>query len=432
MYWKGLSRNSKLVELLFVSLPIALLLLLINPIITYDGWQYISSGLSIFDGTMASNYFFLRQPLYPFFVGLCLWLYESLWVVVIAQLLLHVISLKYFLNTIFRIKTLNSIREKIWTQRVSYFLIWLFLGSYPSYILPQNLFSPLILLFLATDIKLRLLHTGLDVRAYRKLSHFRTLIVIFSYLLAIELLLIFVLYLAICNAIKRQRERDKPRELIQIFLVIVCLHLTLSYAEGQLTSNPVYNVENREDIFVRDSLLQNLFERIKKDPPYTQTVINAALANLDLVPTLGWDGITTFRYSEPGHPAKVFALNHVQQTREECNFFPKEGVLAVDKTYINGRFSECHKPVLQLPKPVKTLTYAIYLLLWPLIVLGYLLSIVAAGLGGYRVFPVLFVALYALIGAGISRYGSPVYPLIIIYSVMYAVKKIQLRGSLTP
>ena len=132
-----------------ISIAVTLsLLFLTEPTITYDGWQYISSGRSIFDGTFGSNYFLLRQPIYPFFVGLCLEIYNSLYFVEIMQILINLISLNFLFENLYKYSFLKSSRYKKLSKVFSFVIIYFYLGSYPSFILAQNLFMPVISIFL--------------------------------------------------------------------------------------------------------------------------------------------------------------------------------------------------------------------------------------------------------------------------------------------
>ena len=42
---------------------------IIPPLVTYDSWQYLSSGKSIISGRFPEGYFLIREPLYPALVG---------------------------------------------------------------------------------------------------------------------------------------------------------------------------------------------------------------------------------------------------------------------------------------------------------------------------------------------------------------------------
>jgi hypothetical protein len=393
------------------------LLMLSRPTVTYDGWQYISSGNSIFDGTFSSNYFFVRQPGYPLFVGACLRIIDSLWFLAFVQILINILSISYFANTaskLFSLKTINSKRN---TKIVAMCLVWVFLGSYPSYVLAQNLFSPFILFFASFLINDYL-------RQYKKLPRnklvkydiYKVILLAISFLIAKEIFVIFFVSFILYTILLNQRWKSN------LFLITVALSLVyvqniaINNIKKTASVSSEYNQENKEDIFVTNNLLENLAGRLKIDPPYTQTISQAALANLDIVPTLGWDGITSSKYKEPGHPARVFAMNHILQNGQTCNIFPWRGVIAVNFDYVS-KYATCESVYISIPTSFKLPAYMLYLLLWPLILFVFIYSLFRSKRIILGILPIATIATYSFFGAGISRYGSPIFPIIIVCSV---------------
>ncbi len=400
-------------QVLIHLLVLASILSLSTPSVTFDGWQYISSGKSLLDGSFVSNYFTVRQPLYPLFIGICLKLFDSLWTVLIAQIVINSVAIHYFLNSVFKYSPLRSIQAQQKVKFFSAFFIWCFLSSYPSFILAQNLFTPLILIFISLVLKS---YSQQFSSKENRTNCTIILILILSFLLAKELFLAFFLYWFILGILQKRKQKRFLVNVLTIFLIVFSLNVTLNSIKSSIQSKSGYNIENQEDIFQKTNLVETLLQRIQADPPYTQTMIYAAIANLDLAPTLGWDGIALAKYESPGHPARLFALNHILQLGSNCNYFPDSGVLVVDENYVKAYFG-CDEPLIIVPNSLKKFFYGIYLVLWPFMVLIYLRSLLMGRNTKIEIFPIVFVSCYSMLGAGISRYGTPIYPIIIVIAI---------------
>jgi hypothetical protein len=226
----------------------------------------------------------------------------------------------------------------------------------------------------------------------------------------VMILLIFVL--AIKGRITR---KELLLTLIISSLLVLVSNYSLNKVHEGAQKSAGYNSSNMNDPFLKEDFTRNLTKQLlNTSPPYSQKVIRAFLANLDLSPTVGWDGIYTYIYREPGHPMAVFGLNHFMQNMAMCNSFPADGVIAVRSEYV-ATFEGCEKPLIRVPNQVKPFLHLLYLCIWPLIVF-----IAAFGRSKQVLvwLPGILLGVYALLGAGISRYGMVVYPAIII--VAYA------------
>ncbi len=405
------------------------ILILTHPTITYDGWQYLTSGISLFDGSYLTNYFFLRQPLYPLFVGAIFSLTNSIWAIVFIQVFINILAINVFINTILNHTRFRMIENKNAVKAFSVVLVWLCAGSYPTFILAQNLFTPFICIFVSFVIRFsssrneKRLFLGEGILGW--LITFA--LIALSYLLAKELFCICLSWLLIYYSVKYRSVSRVAFTGIGSLLLIFSLSLPLEGIEKR-SSSSVH--ESDKDIFITNSLAANLKSRLLEDPPYTQTVIYAALSNLDLVPTMGWDGIVEDKYSNPGHPARFFGLNHFMQLGDACNIFPVNGVIAVNPDYVPAKMKSCFEVTVRIPDIVKWPMYAIYLILWPLFVGCFCFTVIRNLREDlYSLFPLVLAFGYAVIGAGISRYGSPAYPFIIVYVTSSAFLYKQQRGS---
>ena len=357
---------------IFVFITLSLLLLN-TPHVTYDGWQYLSSGKSIFDGTYFENYFFVRDPIYPIFIGLCLKIFDSLWVILILQTYLCVVSIGLLIETVVN-STIQEKSKRILHKAFLAIACWITLGSLPSFILQQN---------------------------------------------AILILFAFVA--------RKAWKIDKRSEVEKLKTKDAWFTWTSGMSELHTNAqqSESYNKSNLNDPFLNEDFTTNLKRQLMNaNPPYTQKAIRAFLANLDLSPTVGWDGIYTDLYKEPGHPMRAFGLNHLLQQIPLCNDFPKQGVIAVREGFVT-KYEGCLNPAVHFPSVLKPFIYGLYLIGWPLVVL-----IAAFGRSKRLLWlPGITLSVYALLGAGISRYGMVVYPIIIIAA--YVNLELQVKARKT-
>jgi len=201
-------------------------------------------------------------------------------------------------------------------------------------------------------------------------------------------------------------------------LILVFLSsASLSYIEKNAEKSPNFNLTNKQDPFANENLILNLkTSLININPPYTQRVINSFGSLTDLTPTIGWNGLIVDIYKNPNHPMRTFGMNHILQFGQTCNNFPTTGVIAVHKEYLSNKYFKCLSPIVKVPIFIKGITYLSYLLLWPLLVFFALTSRkLILNLG---IVSLIFLFTYSLLGAGISRYGYPVYPIIILMAMI--------------
>jgi hypothetical protein len=419
---KRLSHYFK-INLLFLFTTI-MLMLFNSPHVTYDGWQYISSGQSIFDGTIHENYFFVRKPLYPLFIGLCLKLSESLWTLMFVQTFLCVAAVGLLINSV--VNSLEKDRKKRVFQKTTLLILCCFiLGALPSFVLQQN---AILILFAVVARHVWNSETKPEQKNQKSMMNWLpwTIFSWLAYLIGLEICITIIL-LAVIFTITTRITR---KELLLILVISSILVITSNYSlnkvhqNAQLSQN--YNSTNLKDPFLKENFIENLkAQLLEPNPPYSQKVIRAFLANLDLSPTVGWDGIYTSLYRDPGHPMAAFGLNHLLQNVPFCNILPVEGVIAVRSEYV-AVFEGCKKPLVQVPNQIKPFLHFLYLGAWPLIVL-----IAAFGRSKYALvwLPGILLSVYALLGAGISRYGMVVYPIIIIVAFVNLRQMMEARTS---
>lgn len=398
-----------------------LTLCFVTPIVTYDGWQYISSGKSLFDGTYASNYFFVRQPLYPLFIGACLAIVDSLWFVIFMQYFINILCLTYFINLTLKDKrVLNSARSMTKVKICIHTFCWIFLGSFPSYILAQNLFLPFFLMLTLYLFKTKNLITKKESNIKNKTKHLNFYIpcifILTSFLLAKEVFVITIVVFLSSILINKNFRLQSILSILLGLILVLFSSLYLNHITITAKNSTSFNQTNNQDPFANQDLFGNLKASLLNiNPPYTQRAINSFGSLTDLTPTIGWNGLIVDIYKNPNHPMRTFGLNHILQFGQECNSFPETGVIAVNKEYLSDSYFNCFEPIIKVPQIVKGIAYLGYLILWPLFVLFALSS--KKQLLNIGLVAILFLFTYSLMGAGISRYGYPIYPVIILMAI---------------
>jgi hypothetical protein len=330
-----------------------------SPHVTYDGWQYLSSGQSIFDGTLNENYFFVRKPLYPLFIGFWLMLFDSLWVIMFVQTFLCVIAVGLLINSV--VNSLENDRNKRISQKLALlFLSWFVLGALPSFILQQNL---ILIFFTFVARYLWNLETNPDKINHGRVSSWLpwALLGWVAFLMGLEIYITIILLMVILALKGRITRREFLLTLVISLLLVFASNYSLNEVHQRAQKSTEYNSSNMNDPFLKEDFTKNLTNQVlNTSPPYSQKVVRAFLANLDLVPTVGWDGIYTSIYRDPGHPMAAFGLNHFMQNVTLCNRFPEEGVIAVRSEYV-ATFESCEEPLVQVPKQIKTFLHFLYL-----------------------------------------------------------------------
>jgi hypothetical protein len=98
----------RIYQITYMSLVTTIYLLLINPFISFDGWQYISSAKSLFDrNEMAQHYFWVREPGFPLLVKMFSINGSFLWGVIIFNFILFMLSFFYFYIQVMKSIKLN-------------------------------------------------------------------------------------------------------------------------------------------------------------------------------------------------------------------------------------------------------------------------------------------------------------------------------------
>jgi hypothetical protein len=112
-----------------------------HPVVTYDSWQYLSSGKSIADGTYLQNYFWVRQPGYPLLLAAVTLFTSNLWAIVFIQVALVSITYTALFQALARwIKTLPGFGTRTGLMIASG-AAWLYVGGYVCVVGQQAVIS---------------------------------------------------------------------------------------------------------------------------------------------------------------------------------------------------------------------------------------------------------------------------------------------------
>ena len=431
-------KNAKILGLHFLVLlfiGFSLTSLLGNPRISYDGWQYISSAMAIGDGTLAENFFWVRQPGYPFLINLSFSLGNSIWPLIWMQVFIFTASYTFFIWQARKyFLTLTGVKFVVVTS-FAYFFIVVFLGGYNLAVLPQSITSSYLMIVVGVLLHFYRVFILGELRPYSRvigLFAFPLLLIvgysiapILSYLV-LFLHLVFVLF--VITKFFREERTWKIRQvpllskyvaigLILSLLSFVLFSLFWSIFSHQYINSPGFNLNQLKDPFWGIGL-NDYFNNVKEDPQILHFVPASFLALLMLIPNLGWNGLViekplSFHSQNADVGFGLFSTNY-----SNCTSFPGQ-VLAVDEKYIQGLGLQdsCSLANLDLPQ----LTFFPIMLVWLVICVYWLWNVIVLRKPIFILFstvPVIYLSSYALLGAGIDRYGSSVYPIIIVIALL--------------
>jgi hypothetical protein len=409
---------------IFAVILTFIIFLVSNPVVTYDGWQYISSGKSIVEGSMASNYFFVRKPGYPLIVSISHSLGWGLWGVVALQVFLFITAFRYLKN-ILLVQGLIKGHSKV-LFRVSGTLSFLLLGGYLTYVLQQSLFSAFLLSV-----------SGLGLKLYAKLVEnpekfimfpqfmFSTITGFFlSETLVIIPMIEYFAILLILKAINSQEIKVIAKKiffLVSTFIVpIIVSSVFWNNLSSELRKSPDYNIENVQDPFYGSSPSLTIFKRLGDLPPYPQVVIGSFFANLDLIKVQGWDGIVSAKpLNDEQQNFFLGAAPFLNSKQPKCSQYTSGSMLTVNKNFITEYATACFEPRFNRLLPPFQI-YSVYYLLWIALVFFWLVSLFKRNNVTFYLLslPALsLVIIYSFLGGGIGRYGAPAYPLIILCAI---------------
>lgn len=415
-------------QLLSVTVISLFYSIIINPFISFDGWQYISSATSLFNrAEMAEHYFWVREPIFPAIIKLFSLDGSFLWGVIVFNLLFFMIS--FFLCFIHAIKVFQVARkvENI-CLIVSYTISLTLIGGYAG-----NFGKDLMI------ISMNLLFVTLTIRVYGNETYLNSIrdkillsvVVTFSSLLSLPLsfafsvILTLLLYLAFLKNRWGLHMFDFLLILTTLILSVLLVPAVWQEEVKRAVNHPSFNKQNLLDPFWEVST-KSIVTRFSEDLVLVQTIPLALLSLLWLGSNLGWIFSRGDAQITPSQNADIgfglFAEHYPQ-----CNTSRPHGFIA-DPEYLKDIWTQelCGLSTLDLPNTLFYPVYGLYVLalFWFVFSLKkILIRDKAIKMTSYLGSAFLYICVFAFSGGAVDRYGSILIPLICIGMALVFGKK---------
>ena len=379
---------------------------IVPPLVTYDSWQYLSSGMSIASGRFPDGYFLIREPLYPALVGVLAFTPLGITLLIFAQAMLFSSGLWMVSQTLSRMLGLQGILSTI-TSIFFVLFSFFFWGGYAAFVGQQVL----VFFFFASIFAL-----GERVIRSQTISRFEfflaAILGVMGALTSAFLLLSWGLFCVFLLGARAFRSKMHAQKLLSLFLLVVVFGGTsLGVWFTARSQIPAFSVQISQEAALSGGVFSPHQALIESGIPAETGFLASFLANLDLLPTQGW-GLDQYT-SGGGNGTNNFVFGSAQLTAPHlCTVFPEEGVQFV-LPEINDQFSNCTNSEISVQRSIPLEAKV----MWSIQHLIYFASVVALLLSASRVTPlqlkvVLLYSLtlpitYALLLGGIARYGMP-------------------------
>lgn len=426
--------------LIFMTATSLQLLLFANPRVSPDGWIYLSSGVSVFRGTMATDYYFVRDPLYPIFVAATHHFDSSLFLLMIIQGLILALSLwlVFIQALLFRSPKPYLVRRfDAFILGLGLIFTWLYVGGYSSLVLQQSLLASGACLsgaFLFEYLR-KARESGGTLRPLFGIA----LVGFFGSLVSITFISVVATSFLIVVAMELRRGRSR-KIFVSVSMTVLLLGLS---ASGALvwqsislsiqSSQDSISEEVSQDPHSGGSTLSSIISRIQGSPPYPQIVLVSFLANLDLAPTQGWWLEGLYRYENPFYTNGELGIIPLWGGNQLCLGEVPESPF-VNPTYTGSTIGQCFSPPIgfvPFGEHLKHLLQGGGLVFgfvgWCLLALTSLVSLTRKQSIPITIWVApayVYVLLYSLATAGLGRYGVVVYPLIVIHALIFALQSL--------
>jgi len=426
--------NAKIAVVFCIALTLfslAITFLFGNPRVSYDGWQYLSSAKSIQDGTFAENYFWVRQPGYPLFIDFSFSIYDSFWTLIVLQVSLFALAFNFLIWQVRSYFPRLPNRIFLLSSSLTFAFLTLFLGGYNLAVLPQSITSSFLMILTGVTLNIYRMNSLEEVSQFSKIVFLFALPLlvvigfsispILSYLvLTTEVFLIFNLfYLSPRNKGFLKIERVLPAKNLLLailglsLLSLVFVDFTWTNFSQKFIAGTSFNLNQLKDPFWGIGL-QDYLSNLKRDPQLLHYIPASFFALLMLIPNTGWNGLVIEKPSSSHSQNADVGFGLFSTNYGSCVDFPGE-VLAVDNEYIRrfGLTESCSLTNFDLPQ----FFFFPLLLIWAFLCIYWLYRIVILRDPLFLVLStvsITYLLTYSLLGGGIDRYGSSVYPIIAI------------------
>lgn len=397
-------------------------LFLINPFLSFDAWQYLSSAKALPDRDgMAQHYFWLREPGIPFIIKIVTNDGARIWNFFIFQAAIYGLSFWY------AFRALWGPQYFVYRYVIllfNFFLTSSLLGGYMGTVGKEILTISLVLVFSALLMKI------IDERLRETVPYRKVLAIALITILAIPiskpLTIAFIFALFLMTLFQYWSMRKCPVKglfagnlMLLSISVILGIYILLSKLWNNeietALQNPKFNKSNLDNILWSFSA-SDYFSRLTSDVTLLQSIPTALLSIVGLGVNLGWIIDRDSVIISPSQNADIgFGLLSTQYPR--CNSSFPHGVVA-DSQYLSVEASSslCGFTSLNVPWPVFYLIYLIWILVFIVFLFnlfGSWLLLRQARFIAFLTPALTLVFLYAIAGGAIDRYGTPLISVVV-------------------
>lgn len=404
-------------QITFLLLITTVYALFINPFISFDGWQYISSAKSLFNsGQMAQHYFWIREPGFPFLTKVFSLNGSFLWGVIASNLLLFMLSYFYFFTQSIKSLTLNRKAEN-YCLIISYVGSVTLVGGYAGNFGRDLLIISTNLFFSALSISV---FKNQISRGFNSSKTLLCLTLLFSSTLSKPLSYAFAASFVLM-IVGEYFTHGVKRKSLELFLYAITLVASLilipvywRYELNKAIIDPLFNKQNFLDPFW-DLSAGDILSRFTEDIVLVQSVPLALLSLLGVGSNIGWIFSRNDVQISPSQNADI-GYGLFAQHYPNCNSSKPHGFIAnIEFLQEESEQALCGISTVDLPN---VLFYPIYILyIFVLIRLLLSLRTIASSSGAICLIAHLgsasiYISFFAISGGAIDRYGALLIPIV--------------------
>jgi|GEM_PF-4898831 len=406
----------------------------INPFVSFDGWQYISSSKSLFSRSeMAQHYFWVREPGFPLLVKIFSFNNSFLWGLIIFNLILFMISFLYFFTQAMKCAKLNNKLENV-CLFISYSGSLTLVGGYAG-----NFGRDLVI------ISTNLLFSALCISVFKNQTSNNSnvpkaslcLVLLFSSTLSKPLSYALGVTLVLLLVGKFLIHRVKPKSFdlfLYPFSLVASLLLMPNYwreESKRAITSPFFNEQNLSDPFW-DLSAREILSRFSEDIVLVQTIPVVLLSLLGIGSNLGWIFSRSNLQISPSQNADI-GYGLFAQHYPNCNISQPHGFIA-NIEYLQEEVGQnlCGISEIDLPNILFYPTYMIYLLLLTLLLFSLKRIVSYSGalyLVSYLGSTLTYISFFAISGGAIDRYGALLIPIVFVSLGLLITHNVKLKKS---
>jgi hypothetical protein len=403
-----------------ILLPITgFYIIIINPFISFDGWQYISSARSLFDRReMAQHYFWVREPGFPLLVKVTTLNNSFLWGLIIFNLFLFMMCFFYLFIQIMKSTQLSNSLENTYLF-ISFFGSINLVGGYAGNFGRDSIIISLNLLFSALCISVFKNQTNAQTKS-TKFSLCLTLL--FSATFSEPLSYAFGITLVLLLIGKHFAQREKPKLFdfsLYTSTLVTSLMVIPFYWRKELRksiNDPLFNQQNFADP-MWDLSVGQILSRFLEDIVLIQTIPIVLLSLLGIGANLGWIFSRNEAQISPSQNADI-GYGLFAQHYPNCNVSKPHGFIAdIEFLQEEAGLKLCGISGIDLPNILFYPIYTIYLML--LVFFLFSIKTIVSTSGGLYLISYLgstfvYISFFAISGGAIDRYGALLIPIVFV------------------